>query len=212
MCAWKQESLNGFGLQLKVYQESLLPSHWKMAEAQVEKTWKWYTVNVRDKKEFESLLGNLWAEMQNGKSMVWSIYQDSDLENPVGSTSYLNISEKDRRVEIGSTWLYPPFQGTFINTAAKILLLDFAFGVLNCQRLELKTDSLNVMSQKAMEAIGATYEGTFRNHMMTEGGRTRHTVWYAFYAEEWAHKRQFMLARLEEKLKSVVTTSQPLLR
>ena len=212
MCAWKQESLNGFGLQLKVYQESLLPSHWKMAEAQAEKTWKWYTVNVRDKKEFESLLGNLWAEMQNGKSMVWSIYQDSDLENPVGSTSYLNISEKDRRVEIGSTWLYPSFQGTFINTAAKILLLDFAFGVLNCQRVELKTDSLNVTSQKAMEAIGATYEGTFRNHMITERGCTRHTVWYAFYAEEWANKRQFLLARLEEKLKSVVTTSQPLLR
>ena len=57
-----------------------------------------------------------------------------------------------------------------------------------------------------MEAIGATYEGTFRNHMMTEEGRSRHTVWYAFYAEEWVLKRELMLARLEKKLKSNVTT------
>ena len=134
MCAWKQESLNGFGLRLEVYQEKLLPSHWKMAEPQVEKTWKWFTVNVHNKKDFQNFLGDMWAEMQTGKRMGWSIYQNSDLENPVGSTSFLNISKKDRRVEIGSTWIYPQFQGSSINTAAKLLLLDFAFAVLDCQR------------------------------------------------------------------------------
>ena len=61
----------------------------------------------------------------------------------VGSTSYGNISEKDKRLEIGWTWIDKQVQGTGLNRNCKHLLLTHAFYVLGMQRVEFKTDSRN---------------------------------------------------------------------
>jgi hypothetical protein len=43
--------------------------------------------------------------------------------------------------------------------------------LLGCIRVEFKTDALNTRSRQALVRIGATEEGTFRNHMiMPEDG------------------------------------------
>jgi N-acetyltransferase len=51
--------------------------------------------------------------------------------------------------------------------------------------VELKTDSLNEKSRAAILRIGAREEGTFRNHMITAGGRIRHTVYFSILDSEW---------------------------
>src|SRR5207249_5391620 len=64
-------------------------------------------------------------------------------------------------------------------------MLRHAFETLGCIRVELKTDSLNERSRKAILRIGAQEEGTFRNHMITASGRIRHTVYYSIIDSEW---------------------------
>jgi len=111
----------------------------------------------------------------------------------VGSSSYASADWPHRRIEIGGTWVTPARQRTPINTDAKYLMLHHAFETLNLLRVEFKTDSLNTKSRTALARIGATEEGTFRNHMVMPDGRSRHSVYFSIIASEWP----LVKARLE---------------
>lgn len=113
-----------------------------------------------------------------------------------GATRYLNIMPNDRGLEIGGTWYGKDFQRTEVNTECKYLLLKHAFEDLKCIRVQLKTDSLNVRSQKAIERIGAVKEGVLRNHMILPDGRIRYSVFYSVIDSEWGDVKK----RLEEML------------
>ena len=113
-----------------------------------------------------------------------------------GATRYLNIMPKDRGLEIGGTWYGPDFQRTVVNTECKYLLLCHAFETLDCIRVQLKTDSRNERSQKAIERIGAVREGVLRNHMILPDGYYRHSVFYSILDTEWPDVKK----RLEEMM------------
>ena len=102
-----------------------------------------------------------------------------------GATRYLNIAPHDRGLEVGGTWYGVDFQRTVVNTECKYLLFTHAFEVLKCIRLQIKTDSRNVRSQKAIERIGAKKEGVLRNHMILPDGYFRHSVFYSILDSEW---------------------------
>jgi N-acetyltransferase len=114
----------------------------------------------------------------------------------IGSTRYMNIDQPNRRVEIGATWIAAPWRRTAVNTEAKYLMLRHAFETLSCIRVELKTDSLNQRSRNAIRRIGATEEGTLRQHMITWSGRLRDTVYFSILDSEWSRVKR----DLEEKL------------
>ncbi|MCU1334730.1 MAG: family acetyltransferase [Bryobacterales bacterium] len=114
----------------------------------------------------------------------------------VGSTRYMNIDAANRRVEIGSTWIAAPWRRTAVNTEAKYLMLRHAFETLGCIRVELKTDALNQRSRNAIRRIGATEEGTLRQHLITWSGRLRDTVYFSILDSEWPRVKQ----DLEQKL------------
>jgi N-acetyltransferase len=102
----------------------------------------------------------------------------------------MNIDRANRRVEIGSTWMAPPWQRSAINTEAKYLMLRHAFEVWRCIRVELKTDSLNHKSRNAILRIGAKEEGTLRRHLITWTGRARDTVYFSILDSEWPEAKQ----------------------
>jgi RimJ/RimL family protein N-acetyltransferase len=113
-----------------------------------------------------------------------------------GHTTYLNISRRDRGLEIGSTWLGKRWQRTGLNTEAKYLLLHHAFEELGAVRVQLKTDARNVQSQAAIERLGAVREGVLRRHMLTQHGFIRDTVMFSVIDAEWPAVK----ARLEGQL------------
>ena len=113
-----------------------------------------------------------------------------------GATRYMNITPKDRGLEIGGTWYGLDFQRTLVNTECKYLLLRHAFETLGCIRVQLKTDLRNERSQKAIERIGAKKEGVLRNHMILPDGRYRHSVYYSILDTEWLEVKK----RLEEMM------------
>ena len=75
-------------------------------------------------------------------------------------------------------------------------MLKHAFETLGCIRVQLKTDSRNERSQKAIERIGAKREGVLRNHMILPDGYIRHSVYYSILDTEWGEVKK----RLEEML------------
>lgn len=115
---------------------------------------------------------------------------------PVGSTRFMNIALEHRRVEIGWTWLAPGWQRTGINREVKLLMLGHAFDVLDCRRVEFKTDARNERSREALLRMGATFEGTFRNHMVLPDGRMRDSAWYSVIDAEWPAVRAGLEASL----------------
>lgn len=114
----------------------------------------------------------------------------------VGTSSYLEVSPRDARLEIGFTTYSPTVWGTVVNPQTKLLLLGHAFDDLGAGRVQLKTDIRNVRSQQAIARLGATYEGVLRRYQRRADGTVRDTVLFSIIAEEWPTVR----ARLEARL------------
>ena len=110
-----------------------------------------------------------------------------------GCTSYGNIAPRDKRLEIGWTWLGKKFQRTGLNRHCKYLLLSHAFDTLQCERVEFKTDVLNRQSRAALRKIGAVEEGVLRSHMVMPGNRRRDSVYYSILRTEWAEMKPSFL-------------------
>ena len=114
----------------------------------------------------------------------------------VGSTRFGNIDPKNLRAEIGWTWINPAWQRSFVNTAAKFLMLAHAFETWNCIRVEFKTDALNEKSRAAILRLGAKEEGIFRQHMICDSGRLRDSVYFSILDNEWHNVKEILLRKL----------------
>lgn len=146
--------------------------------------WALTASRVDTREDLARWMANALAEQAAGTALpfVTTLVADGTV---VGATRFGNWVREHRRVEIGWTWVARPWQRTVVNTEAKWLMLRHAFEVLGCQRVELKTDALNVRSQQAMLRLGATREGVLRQHMVTDAGRVRDTVYFSVIAQEW---------------------------
>ena len=113
-----------------------------------------------------------------------------------GTTRYMEIRPVHNGLEIGGTWYGAEFRRTQVNTECKFLLLRQAFEELGCIRVQLKTDSRNERSQRAIERLGAMKEGMFRNHMILPDGYIRHSIYYSIINSEWPEVK----SRLEQML------------
>ena len=103
----------------------------------------------------------------------------------VGMTTYLNVEEAHRRVEIGGTWYRRSVQRSGLNTECKMLPLRRAFETLNCTVVEFRTHFMNTQSRRAIERLGAKHDGVLRNHMIMANGTLRDTAVYSIIAPEW---------------------------
>jgi N-acetyltransferase len=112
-----------------------------------------------------------------------------------GSTSFANVSNADKRLEIGWTWLAKDFQQTGLNANCKLLLMQYAFEELEFERVEIKTDERNSKSRRAIEKLGAVYEGALRSHIAMPDGFRRTTVYYSILKDEWKKVKEGLIAR-----------------
>ena len=99
--------------------------------------------------------------------------------------------------EIGYTWLAEKVQGTAVNTEAKLLLLRHAFHTWRCFRVTLKTDERNERSRRAIERLGAHFDGILRAFQPAVDGRPRNTAYYTILDAEWPEVERRLKAKLE---------------
>ncbi len=135
--------------------------------------------------------------LRDGHMLPWAI-RDLSTGDIVGSTRYHDIMAAIDRVEIGYTWYARRCQRSHVNTSCKLLLLRHGFDTLGCQVVGLRTDILNLVSQRAIEKLGANRDGVIRHHGARRDGSVRDTVMFSILLDEWPAIRE----RLEKRLKT----------
>lgn len=163
--------------------------------------WAWDTRPVRTASDMATYVATALADRADGLALPFTTRLASTGE-VIGSTRFANISPSDLRAEIGWTWVAPRHWRTGVNVEAKLLMLGFAFETLGLRRLELKTDERNERSRAAIEALGATFEGTLRKHMVVEGGGVRNSVYYSILDEEWPAVKDGLVRRMARPAES----------
>ena len=145
---------------------------------------RWFTIRMDTRADLERWVDDALAAQRAGTALPFATVL-LDGNRVIGSTRFMNISVRDGRYEIGSTWVAPAWQRSVVNTEAKYLMLRHAFETLGARRVELKTHERNDKSRRAIERLGAQYEGMHRNHMLMPDGSMRNTVWYSIIDAEW---------------------------
>ncbi|MEO7335757.1 MAG: GNAT family protein, partial [Caldimonas sp.] len=120
------------------------------------------------------------------------------LGRAVGMTTYMNIDNVHRRVEIGSTWYARQVQRGPLNTECKLMLLGQAFEKLDCIAVEFRTHFFNQQSRRAIERLGAKLDGILRNHSRASDGTLRDTAVYSIIESEWPTVRSHLRWQLEK--------------
>lgn len=166
--------------------------------------WRYFVSRVTTQEEFDAFFDAMLEDHAAGRRVVWHI-TDKTGRSPAGSMSYGNLAERDGRLEIGWSWLGVDFQGRGINRWAKYLLLGNAFERLGAQRVEFKTDELNVQARAGLRNIGAVEEGTLRSFNPMPDGRRRDAVYYSVLRAEWPWVKE----QLENRPKVARTAQDP---
>lgn len=168
-------------------------------------TWSIVPSGVAEMKRYvESAL----ASRDAGTAVPFAIVRNTDGE-VIGSTRFFDLarwawpagnaraeqSQPDTG-EIGYTWLRGDSIRTAANTEAKLLMLTQAFEIWQMQRVSFCTDERNERSCRAIERIGAKFEGTLRSHRLAVDGIPRNSRCYAIIAAEWPAVRERLLRYL----------------
>jgi RimJ/RimL family protein N-acetyltransferase len=157
--------------------------------------WRWTIAAISSEADMEQYVRAALADQALGNALPF-VTIERESGKVVGSTRFGNIDTATRRAEIGWTWIGTEWQRTFVNTEAKLLMLMHAFEVWRCIRVELKTDANNETSRNAIRRIGGVEEGTLRNHMITESGRFRDSVYFSIIDSEWDEVKAKLRSRL----------------
>jgi N-acetyltransferase len=190
-------TLEGSVVRLEPIRRDHDADFWDISKDALDDIFQWIPYRMMAREDFQRLVEKAFDEQKRGESVVFATVERGS-GRVIGSTRYMNIDRVNRRVEIGSTWIAPPWQRTAVNTEAKYLMLRHAFEVWNCFRVELKTDALNQKSRNAILRLGAKEEGTLRRHVITWTGRVRDSVYFSILDSEWPEVK----AKLEGRLLS----------
>ncbi|WP_019414262.1 GNAT family N-acetyltransferase [Paenisporosarcina sp. TG20] len=175
-----------------------------MKESDIKRLWKLttpqtflYMLNeIKTFEEFDKWMRDGFEQMENSNTTIVFVVAHSQTDELFGSTRIYNFDYTNKSCEIGSTYYGKNFQRTHINTTVKWLLFKYVFETLGMIRVQLKTDEENLISQKAIERIGATKEGILRNERIRSTGRPRNAVLYSIIQEEW----KLIKYKLEERM------------
>lgn len=154
----------------------------------------WYT-SVPRPEQIDDWIAEALDQRDDGRAVPFVVRRLRD-ERIVGSTRYMNIERKQRRLEIGHTWYSASVQRTTVNTECKALLLGHAFDALDCIAVEFRTHWFNQASRQAIERLGARQDGVLRNHQRLADGTLRDTVVFSIIDSEWPAVRRHLGSRL----------------
>lgn len=154
----------------------------------------WYTSVPRAEGVAADIAQRL-AWRDEGHMNPWAIRR-LDTGRVVGETTFCNIDQPNRHVEIGHTWIGLEAQHTAVNTASKLLLLQHAFEACDAIAVEFRTHWHNRQSRAAIARLGARQDGVLRNHRLGPDGSLRDTVVFSILPHEWPAVKLGLAERL----------------
>jgi N-acetyltransferase len=154
----------------------------------------WYT-SIPSPDGIEADIAQRIAWHDEGSMNPWAVRR-LDTGRVVGMTTFCNIDQSHRHVEIGHTWIGVEAQRTAVNTASKLLLLGHAFERCDAIAVEFRTHWHNLQSRAAIARLGAKQDGVLRNHRIGPEGTFRDTVVFSILPHEWSAVRLGLESRL----------------
>ncbi|MDA9056698.1 GNAT family N-acetyltransferase [Flavobacteriaceae bacterium] len=121
-----------------------------------------------------------------------------------GSTRFYDIQLKNSSLQLGYTWYGKQFQRTGLNRHCKFLLLEFAFKILEAERVEFRADNENKRSISAMKNIGCTSEGVLRSNSTKSDGTRRDSIVLSILKDEWKYTIRQALKQKCQPLKALI--------
>ncbi|WML41511.1 GNAT family protein [Neobacillus sp. OS1-2] len=190
------------GISLEGDSISLIPLELKHTELLFEalkspEVWKYTWREVKSMDDLERILMTAVTNKKDGKQIPFVIKNKLTGEI-IGTTRIGEIDIDNRNMEIGWTWLSPTVWKTKVNTECKFLLLKYCFEELNVIRVQFSISGQNLRSQKAVERIGATKEGTFRKHRIKSDGTIHDNIFYSIIDSEWESVKKNLVYLLEK--------------
>lgn len=180
---------------------------WELAAPRAGQLFRWFPEQLACAEEMRGWVEHALDERAAGRSLPF-VQRDRSSGRLLGSTRIARLDRRHGRAEIGWTWLVESSQGGAVNSDSKLLLLDLAFGELELERIELRTDSRNARSRAAILALGATQERVLRHHMQVPDGSWRDTVVHSILAMEWPRLREALVRRRDERAAGVARSEQ----
>ena len=110
-------------------------------------------------------------------------------DQPLGTASYLRIAPADGSIEVGNIVLGSALQRTTAATESMYLLARHALDDLGYRRYEWKCHNENEASKRSAVRYGFTFEGVFRQHVISKGAN-RDTAWFSMIDREWPVLKQ----------------------
>ena len=157
--------------------------------------WNMHVTVIPGPGTVEQYIDSALAGRLSGSMLPFAIVR-RDTGQIVGSTRFWKIDRKNRKLEIGHTWLSQSVQRSGLNTEMKYLLLCHAFEVMQCVRVQFTTDELNEQSRAAILRIGAKQEGIVRHERIMPDGRKRNSVRFSIIDDEWPEVKKTLAARM----------------
>jgi RimJ/RimL family protein N-acetyltransferase len=153
-----------------------------------------YLSNAPREATLEAMQNYIRSLLSAKDRVNWAIF-DKASGQMAGRTGYVRVNPEYRSLET-TTWIFTPFQGGYANTESKYLLLCRAFEQLKAIRVQFRADARNSRSCKAIEKLGATFEGVLRKDQIYPSGLIRNTAVYSIIDDEWPQVKKGLEARL----------------
>jgi RimJ/RimL family protein N-acetyltransferase len=168
--------------------EKLMPRHtadlWKVFGGHDE-VWTYISTDgpFKTEDEFSAFIAKRAAAVD---PYAYAIVEPSGA--PVGYFTLMEIRSQRRVIEVGHVLYSPALQHTRLGTEAQYLLASYAFETLGYRRYEWKSNALNAASRRAALRYGFTFEGIFRQHIISKG-RNRDNAWFSMLDSEWPTRK-----------------------
>lgn len=163
-------------------------------------TWKYSLVRANGKENLKKYIQIALAAKEKKIEFPFIVF-DKKSGKYAGSTRFYDINFAHKTLQLGYTWYGEAFRGTGLNKHCKLLLLQFAFEILEVERVEFRADNDNKRSIAAMKSIGCKEEGVLRNHMPTYNSDVRRdTIILSILRDEWFENVKHRLVDIVKKL------------
>ena len=125
-----------------------------------------------------------WLDAASPAGVIVNVFRSRRNGEVVGMGSYMRPDPTNGVVEIGSVAHGPAMMRSPMSTEAHYLLAKHVFETLDYRRYEWKCHNENLPSKRTAERLGFTFEGVFRQHIISKGAN-RDTAWYSMIDSEW---------------------------
>lgn len=153
--------------------------------------WKYMAYDLQNISDWKKFISQSIDNRKNQIKQEFIIILKSS-NQIIGATSICNLSDVDKKVEIGLTWLSEKNQGQGLNQKVKLILLSFLFDKVKINKVEFRTRGGNLKSQRALNKIGATKEGTLRE-LLFRNGEFIDVIYYGILLTEWNNVKKELL-------------------